>query len=40
MQTITRTLRTFAAMAIIQAGFLLVSSWLHAAMAGGGKWSG
>ena len=40
MQTITKTLRTVAAMAMIQAGFALASGWLSVAMAGGGKWTG
>ena len=39
MQTITQTLRTVAAMAMILAGFALASGWLSVAMAGGGKWS-
>ncbi len=40
MQTITQTLRTVAAMVMIQVGFALVSGWLSVAMAGGGKWAG
>jgi len=40
MQTITQTLRTVAAMAMILAGFALVSGWMSVAMAGGGKWAG
>ena len=40
MQTITKTLRTVAAMAMIQAGFALVSGWMSVAMAGGGRWTG
>ena len=40
MQTITRTLRTVAAMAMIQAGFAPVSGRMSVAMAGGGKWAG
>jgi hypothetical protein len=40
MQTITKTLRTVAAMAMIQAAFMLASGWMSVAMAGGGKWSG
>ena len=39
MQTITKTLRTVAAMAMILAGFALVSGWLSVAMAGG-RWTG
>jgi hypothetical protein len=40
MKTITKTLRTVAAMVMAQAGFVLVSGWLTAAMAGGGRWTG
>ena len=40
MQTITKTLRTVAAMAMVQAGFALVSGWMTVAMAGGGRWVG
>jgi hypothetical protein len=40
MQMITKTLRTVAAMALIQAGFLPVSGWMSVAMAGGGRWTG
>ena len=40
MQTITKTLRTVAAMAMIQVGFLLASGWLSVAIAGGGRWTG
>lgn len=40
MQPITKMLRAVAAMAMIQGGFVLVSGWLHVAMAGGGRWTG
>ena len=40
MPTITKALRTVAVMAMIQAGFVLVSGWLTVAMAGGGRWTG
>jgi hypothetical protein len=40
MQTITKTLRTVAAMAMIQAGLALAPGWLSVAMAGGGRWTG
>ena len=40
MRKITTTLRTVLAMAMIQGGFVLVSGWLHVAMAGGGRWTG
>ena len=40
MQTITKTLRTVATMAMILAGFALASGWMSVAMAGGGKWAG
>ena len=39
MQAITKTLRTVAAMATIQAAFMLASGWLSVAMAGG-RWTG
>lgn len=34
------TLRTLVAMTMVQASFLLISGWFHAAMAGGGRWTG
>lgn len=40
MQRIRTTISTLAMMAIVLAGAALASGWLHAAMAGGGKWSG
>ena len=40
MHKTTKILRTILAMAMIQGGFVLVSGWLHVAMAGGGRWTG
>ena len=40
MQSIRKTIRTLAMTATVLAGAALMSGWLSAAMAGGGRWIG